>query len=179
MGEYKKKVRKHFWMLVCASIDEISSVEAYREKFEPVFKIRSDKAIKLVEDRLWSELYSIIRKTKDPDELHKELGSIVQINTGKMKNHIWKLLILTVSESCDQKAFREHFEPVFKINTRKAVDIVDDHLWKAFYAFTKKTKDPEELNERFEPLIQIDVKRAAEAIKQIDPEKHKFLQIYK
>ncbi len=179
MGEYKEKVRKHFWMLVCSSIDEISSEEAFRQKLEPVFKIRPDKAIKLVEDRFWSVLYSLTRQIKDPDALHKELGAIVQIDTGKVKEHIWKLLVLAVSESCDKNAFREHFEPIFKINTQKAVELVDDHLWTAFYSLTKKTKDPDELNKRFEPLVQIDVNRAAEAIKEINPEKYKFLQIYK
>ena len=179
MGEYKTKVRKHFWMLICSSIDEISSEEAFREKLEPVFKIRSDKAIKLVEDRLWTVLFSLTRQIKDPIELHKELGSVVQIDSGKVKDNIWKLIILAVGENCDQKSFREHFEPLFKINNQKAVELVDDHLWRAFYSLTKKTKDPDELNQRFEKFVQIDINRAAEAIKKINPEKHKFLQIYK
>jgi hypothetical protein len=179
MGEYKEKVRKHFWMLIASSMDEIGSEEAFREKLEPVFKIRSDNAIKLVEDRLWTVLYSLTRRIKDPDELHKDLGSVVQIDSGKVKSNIWKLIILAVGENCDQKSFREHFEPIFKINTKKAVELVDDHLWAAFYSFTRKTKDPDELNKRFQPLVQIDVNRAAEAIKQINPEKYKFLQIYK
>ncbi len=179
MGEYEEKITKHFWMLVCSSLDEIGDMRAYKEKIEPVFKIRTDKAIKLVENRLWSVLYSLTRKTQDPELLHKELGAIVQIDTGKVREQVWKLLILSVGGNCDEDAFRELFEPIFKIDSKKAIVLVEDHLWTAFYSLTKKIQDPEELSKRFEPLVQIDTNRAAEAIKQINPEKYKFLQIYK
>ena len=179
MGEYQEKITKHFWMLVCSSIDEISDVKAYREKFEPVFKIKTDKAIELVEDRLWSVLYSLTKKIQDPDALNKQLGSIIKIDTGKVKDNFWNLLILVVGGSCDEDTFRENFEPIFKIDTKKAIELVDNHVWSAFYTLTKRTQDPEELNKKFAPLTQLDTNRAAEAIKQIDPEKYKFLQIYK
>ena len=179
MGEYQEKITKHFWMLFCSSINEISDVKAYKEKFEPVFKIKTDKAIVLVEDRLWSVLYSLTRKITDPDVLNKKLGSIIKIDTGKVRDDIWKLLILSVSGSCDENTFREHFEPIFKINTKKAISLVEDHLWTALYSLTKKIQDPEELSKRFETLAQLDINRAAEVIKQINPEKYKFLQIYK
>ena len=179
MGEYQEKITKHFWMLVCSSIDEISDVKAYKEYFEPVFKIKTENAIKLVENRLWSALYSLTRKIQDPEELSKKLGSIVKIDTGKVKENIWKLIILSVSESCDESTYREHFEPIFKIDSKKAIILVEDHLWGAFYSLTKKIQDPDELSKKFEPLAQLDIDRAAEAIKEDNPEKHKFLQIYK
>ena len=179
MGEYQEKITKHFWMLVCSSIDEISDVKAYKEYFEPVFKIKTDNAIKLVENRLWSALYSLTRKIQDPEELSKKLGSIVKIDTGKVKDNIWNLLILVVGGSCEENTFREHFEPIFKIDSKKALILVEDQLWSALYSLTKKNQDPEELSKRFEPLVQLDINGAAEAIKEIDPEKHKFLQIYR
>ena len=54
-----------------------------------------------------------------------------------------------------------------------------DRLWTALYKMTKKTQDPKELGRKFEPIVQVDVNRAAEAIKEVDPEKYKFLQYYK
>jgi hypothetical protein len=179
MGEYQEKITKHFWMLICSSLDEIGDMKAYKEKLEPVFKIKTEEAIKLVENQLWSALYSLTRNAQDPDVLHEKLGSIVQIDTGKVREQVWKLLILSVSGNCDEDTFRELFEPIFKIDSRKAIDLVENHLWTAFYSLTKKIQDPDELSKRFEPLVQIDTNRAAEAIKQINPEKYKFLQIYK
>ncbi|MHA1236414.1 MAG: hypothetical protein ACTSQ9_01995 [Candidatus Hodarchaeales archaeon] len=179
MGEYEEKITKHFWMSVCSSINETSDVKAYKEKFEPVFKIKTDKAILLVEDRLWSVLFSLTRKITDPDVLHKQLGSIVKIDTGKVRENIWKLLILSMSGSCDENTFREHFEPIFKIDIKKAILLVEDHLWAALYSLTKKIQDPDELSRQFKPLAQLNINRAAETIKEDNPEKHKFLQIYK
>jgi hypothetical protein len=179
LGEYKEKIKKHFWMLVSSTIDEIRSVKAYREKFEPVFKIKSNKVIKLVEDPLWSKVYSLTRNNKDPDVLRKNLGPIVQIDIGKARDHIWHLLIFSVSDPCDERTFREHFEPIFRFNAKKAIKLVEDHLWSTLYSLTKETQDPEELNKLFEPLLKIDVKKAAEAIKEVNPEKYKFLQIFK
>ena len=64
MGEYKEKIKKHFWMLVCSTISEVDNKEVYREKYEPVFKIKSKEAFKLVEDAFWTTLYSLIRKMR-------------------------------------------------------------------------------------------------------------------
>ena len=47
------------------------------------------------------------------------------------------------------------------------------------YSQLMAIQDPEELSKRFAPLAQLDINRAAEVIKQINPEKYKFLQIYK
>jgi len=179
MGEYEEKITKHFWILICSSVDNISDVKAYREKFEPLFKIKTDNAIKLVENRLWSVIYSLTRKTHDPDVLNKQLGTIIKIDTGKVKENIWKMIILSVSESCDETTFREHFEPIFKIDSKKAIVLVEDHLWAALYSLTKKIQDPDELSKKVDPLAQLDINLAAEMIKEDNPEKHKFLQIYK
>jgi len=179
MGEYKEKIKKHFWMLACSSTSKIGDEEAYREKFEPVFKINSKEAIKLVEDPLWSTLYSLTREIQDPNELRKQLGPVVQIEVGIVREHIWKLLIFSVSETCDENTFRENFEPLFRINSKEAVNLVEGHLWTALYSLTRKIQDPKELRKQLEPIVQIDVKRAAEVIKEDNPEKYKFLQIYK
>lgn len=179
MGEYKEKIKKHFWMLVCDSVSKIDNEETYREKYEPVFKINSKEAVKLVENPLWSELYSLTKKIQDPDELRKELEPVVQIDLGKVREHIWKLLIFSVSETNDENAFRENFEPLFKINSKEAVNFVEDHLWRALYSLTKKIQEPKELRKELESIVQIDVKLAAETIKEDNPEKYEFLQIYK
>ena len=179
MGEYQDKVEKHFWMMLCSSLNEIGNKEAFKEKLEPVFKIKSKEAIKLVEDPLWTKLYSVTREIRNPVELKKKLEPIVKIDTGRVRDNIWHLLILAVSDSCDKKTFREIFEPLFRIDTRGAVKLVEDHLWAILYSMTRKTQDPKELNKQFKPLVQIDVKRAAEAIKEVNPEKYEFLQLYK
>ncbi|MHA2223781.1 MAG: hypothetical protein ACXAC8_01035 [Candidatus Hodarchaeales archaeon] len=179
MGEYKEKIKAHFWMLVCSSVNKIGNEEAYREKYEPVFKINSKEAIKLIEGSLWSRLYSFTREIQDPNELRKQLEPVVQIEVGVVREHIWKLLISSVSGTSDENTFRENFEPMFRINSKEAVNLVEGHLWTALYSLTRKIQDPKELRKQLESIVQIDVKRAAEAIKEDNPEKFKFLQIYK
>ncbi len=179
MGDYKEKIQKHFWMLVCSSISKMDDKETYREKYEPVFKIKSKEAFKLVEDPFWSTLYSLTRDIQDPNELRKQLEPVVQIDVGKVREHIWKLLIFSAGETCNKNTFRENFEPIFKINSNEAVNLVADHLWTALYSLTRKIQEPKELMKELEPIVQIDVKRAAETIKEDNPEKYEFLQIYK
>ncbi len=165
--------------MLCSPKSEISDKEAFRDKLEPVFKIKSKEAIKLLEKPLWSKLYSLTREIKNPDELRKQLEQIAKIDTGRVREHIWKILIFSMSDTCDEETFRENFEPLFKIDSEKAVSLVEDHLWTILYSLSKKIQDPEELSKKFEQILQIDVNRAAEAIKEVDPEKHKFLQLYK
>jgi len=179
MGEYQEKIKKHFWMLVCDSVSNIDDEKVYREKYDQVFKINSKEAVKLVEDPLWSKLYSLTREIQDPNELRNQLEPVVQIDVGKVKEHIWNLLILTASETCDKHTFRENFEPLFKIKSKEAVSFVENHLWRKLFSLTKKIPEPKELRKELEPIVQIDIKRAAEVIKEDNPEKYKFLQIYK
>jgi hypothetical protein len=179
MGEYQEKIQKHFWMLVCDSIGDIADETAYREKYDPVFKINSKEAVDQLADPLWAKLYSLTKQFHDPNELRAQLDPVVQIDMGKVKDHIWSLLILVASETCDQHIFRENFEPLFRIKSKEAVGLVENHLWRKLYSLTKKISEPNELSQELEPLVQIDVKRAAEAIKEANPEKYKFLQVYK
>jgi hypothetical protein len=179
MGEYKEKIENQFWIMLCSSISDIGNKEAYRKKLEPVFKIKSKKAIKLVEAPLWSKLYSLTKEIKNPNELKTEFEAIVKIDTGKVKEHIWDILIFSGTDTRDVQSFRENFEPLFKIDSKKAVDLFKDHLWATLYSVTKKIQDPQKLSEKFEPIVQIDINRAAEAIKEVDPEKYQFLQLYK
>ncbi len=165
--------------MVCSSNSAIGSKEVYRQKFEPVFKIKAKEAIKLVEEPLWSKLYSLTREIKDPNELKKRIDPVVQIDVGKVRENIWKLLIFMVNDNYSEKSFRENFEPLFRINSKRAVKLVENRIWKILYSLTNKTKDPEELKTKIERIVQVDVKRAAEAIKEVDPEKYEFLQLYK
>jgi hypothetical protein len=179
MGEYQEKIKQHFMMLVCSSISEIDDAKAYREKYETAFKIKSKEVFKLVENQFWSRLYSLIKETRDPDELRKLLEPVVQIDTGKVRNHIWQLLLFSVSETRDKNTFRENYEPVFKINPKEAVDLVGDHVWTMLFAKTKKIQEPTDLQPELESMVQIEVKQAAEIIKEANPEKYKLLQVYK
>ncbi|MFX1507813.1 MAG: hypothetical protein ACFFDC_17125 [Promethearchaeota archaeon] len=179
MGEYQEKIKKHFMMLVCSSVSEIDDAKAYRKKYEAAFKIKSKEAFKLVEDHFWSRLYSIIKETRDPDELRKQLESVAQIDVGKVRNHIWQLLLFSVSENRDKNTFRENYEPMFKINPKEAVNLVGDHVWTMIFAKTRKIREPTDLEQELESMVQIDVKQAAEIIKEDNPEKFKFLQAYK
>jgi hypothetical protein len=90
----------------------------------------------------------------------------------------WQLLLFSVSETHDKNAFRENFEPLLKINSKEAVNLVMDHLWTKLFALTRKIQEPKDLRQELESIIQIDVKRAAEIIKEANPEKYQFLQIY-
>jgi hypothetical protein len=179
MGEYREKIEKNFWMMLCSSKIEIAGQEEYRRKFEPVFKIKADGAVKLIVTPLWSRLFSWTRSTSDPKELRKKFETVSKIDTGKVKEHIWKILLFSVSDKFNESTFREYFEPIINIDSKKAVKLFEDDLWTKLYALSKKTQDPKELSKQFEPIAQIDVKRAAEAIKEVDPEKYKFLQYYK
>jgi hypothetical protein len=179
MGEYKEKIKKHFWMLVCSSSGKTDNKEVFRETYEPIFKIKSKEAFKLVEDPFWTTLYSLIQEIKDPVELRKQLDPVVQLDVGKIRDHIWQLFIFTASGTCDKNTFRENFEPILKINSKEAVNLVVDHLWTALYSMTRTVKEPKELGRKLEPFIQIDVKCAAEAIKEDNPDKYEFLQVFK
>ena len=177
MGEYQDKIKKHFWILVCSSVSEIGDEEAYRKMYEPIYKIKPENAIKLVEDQFWSTLYVLARKIRDPNELRAQLEPVVQLEVKKVREHIWKLLTFFLSETCDESTFREALEPLVKVNSKEAVKLVEDHLWKTLYSLARKNQDPKELRLQLEPIVEIDVKRAADAIKEDNPEKYKFLQI--
>ena len=179
MGEYREKIEKNFWLMLCSSKIKIAGQEEYRRKIEPVFKIKEKGAIKLVDTALWSKLFSWTRNASDPLDLRKKFETVSKIDTGKVKEHIWKILLFSVSDKFNESSFREHFEPIIKIDPKKAVKLLEDDLWTKLYAMSKNTQDPNELSQQFEPIVQIDVKRAAEAIKEVDPEKYKFLQYYK
>lgn len=179
MGEYQEKIEKQLWIMLCSSRLEIDNKQAYRKTLEPIFKIKSKEAVKLVETPLWSKLFSITRDVRDPNELRKQLETLAKIDPGQAIEHFWKIMKVTVTETCDERSFRKYFEPIFKINSKKAVILFEDHLWTSLYAMTKKIQDPKELSKKFEPLVQIDVNRAAEMIKDVDPEKYQFLQLYK
>ena len=179
MGEYKEKIEKQLWIMLCSSKLNIGDKETYREKFEPIFKIKSKEAIKLVEAPLWSKLYSLTKEIRNPNELRTQFEAIAKVDTGQIKDHIWKIMHFSVTDTCDKRTFRDNFEPLFRIDSKKAVKLFEDHLWTTLYSMTKKISDPEELSKQFEPIVQIDVKRAAEAIKEVDPEKYQFLQLYK
>ncbi len=179
MGEYKEKIEKQLWIMLCSSKINIGDKHAYRKMFEPIFKIRHKEAVKLVEARLWVKLYSLTREIKDPIELRSQLLSLTKFNIGEVTEHIWKIMQVSVTKTCDERSFRKLYEPLFKIDSKKALKVFDDHLWAALYSLTEKINDPEEMAKQFKPLVQIDVKRAAEIIKDLDPDKHQFLQYYK
>ncbi len=179
MGEYQEKVEKQLWIMLCSSKIDVGTKEAYRRRLEPIFKIKSKNAVKLIAAPLWAKLYSITREIRNPKELRAQFGALTNIDTGQVKEHIWKIMLLSVTDTCNERTFREYYEPLFKINSKKAVIVFADHLWTAFYSKTKKIQDPKELGEQFKPFVQIDVKRAAEAIKEVDPEKYQFLQYYR
>ena len=165
--------------MLCSSKFKIANQKDYRKTFEPIFKIKAKGAVKLVETPLWSKLYSWTRDASDPEELRKRFDPISRIDTGKIKEHIWKILLFSVTDKFTERTFREHFEPIFKIDSKRAVKLFEDHLWSKLYAMSKRTQDPKDLRQQFESIVQIDVNRAAEAIKKVDPEKYKFLQYYK
>ncbi|MFX1536641.1 MAG: hypothetical protein ACFFDI_20685, partial [Promethearchaeota archaeon] len=119
------------------------------------------------------------REIQDPNELRNQLEPVIQIDVGGVKNHIWQLLLFSVSEIRNKNAFRENFEPLFKINSKEAVNLVMDHLWTILFTLTRKIQEPKDLSQELESMVQIDVKQAAEIIKEANPEKYKFLQIYK
>jgi hypothetical protein len=179
MGKFDEKVREHFWMLISSSMGDIGDEEAFKERYSPVFKINTKEAFKLVEDHVWTILYSVTRKTKDPTELRTKLEPVAQFDKGKVKEHIWNILIFSLGENREKDAFREQFEPVLKINSKEAYKLVEDRVWKIFYSVASKIKDPTELRNKLEQVVQIDVKPAAEMIKEVNPEKHKLLLIYK
>lgn len=160
-------------------MSDIGDEETFKERYSPVFKINTKEAFNLVEDHVWTILHSIVRKTKDPNELRTKLDPVVQFDKGKVKEHIWSILVFSFGENRDKAVFREYFEPVFKINSKEAYKLVEDRLWTIFYSVAHKIKDPSELRNKLEPVIQIDVKPAAEMIKEVNPEKHKLLLIYK
>jgi hypothetical protein len=179
MGEYQEKVEKQLWNMLCSSKIDIGSKEAFRRVFEPIFKIKHKEAVKLVEAPLWSKLYSITRETRDPKELRSQFISLTKFNVGEVTEQIWNIMHLSVTKPCDERAFKEIFGPLFKIDSKRTIKQFDDHLWSALYSIIKKIHDPEEMGKKLKILVQINVKRAAEIIKEIDPEKHQFLQYYK
>ncbi len=179
MGEYQEKVEKQLWTMLCSSKIDIGNKEAYRRVFKPIFKIKHKEAVKLVEAPLWSKLYSLTKEIRDPKELRSQFISLTKFNVGEVTEQIWNIMHLSVTKTCDERTFKELYKPLFKIDTKRAVKFFDDHLWVALYSITQKISDPEEMGKKLKSLVQLDVKRAAELIKEIDPEKHQFLQYYK
>ena len=179
MGQFEDKIKEHFWMLVCSSIGDIGDEEAFKGKYEQVFKINSKEAYKIAEDHVWTVLHSIISKTKDPNELRNKLEPVLQIDTKKTKDHIWEILTFTFGDNRNQEVFRTKFEPILKINSKEALKLVEDKVWTIIYSITRKINDPLELSRKLEQVVQIDVKPAAEMIKENNPEKYELLLIYK
>ncbi|MHA1969049.1 MAG: hypothetical protein ACW964_14775, partial [Candidatus Hodarchaeales archaeon] len=79
MGQYEKKIKEHFWMLVNSSLSDIRDDEVFKNKFSQAFKINSKEAFKLVEKHVWTILYSLASKLKNPDDLRDKLKPIIQI----------------------------------------------------------------------------------------------------
>ncbi|GAG62276.1 unnamed protein product, partial [marine sediment metagenome] len=148
-------------------------------EFSQVFKINSKEASMLVEEHVWTILYSITNKFKNPSDLKEKLEPIIQIDTGKTKEHIWNILAFSTGDNRNKNSFKEIYGPIFKINTREAYKLVEDKVWTILYSLAREAGDPEELREKLEPIVQIDVKLAAEMIKEDNPEKHKLLLLYK
>lgn len=166
-------------MLVNSKLGDIGNDEAFKNKFSQTFKINSKEAFKLVEEHVWTILYSITIKNKNPNDLKVKLGPVIQIDTGKTKEHIWNILAFSTGDNRNKNSFKEIYEPIFKINTKEAYKLVEDKVWTILYSLAREAGDPEELREKLAPIVQIDVKPAAEMIKEDNPEKHKLLLIYK
>ena len=132
------------------------------------FKINTKEAFKLVEDHVWTILFSVTRKTKDPNELRTKLEPVAQFDKGKGKEHIWNILIFSLGEKRDKNAFRSIFEPIFKINSKEAYKLVEDRVWTILYSAACETKDPIKMKSKLEPVVQIDVRPAAEMIKEVN-----------
>jgi len=156
MGKYKEKVREHFWMLVCRSMDNMKDAHTFKKTFEPIFKINTKEAFKLIEDHVWSILYSSISEARNSIDLKRELESVLQFDIGKTL-----------------------FEPILRINSKEAYKLGKDRVWSILFSIARKLKEPKELSEKLHPLVEINVKPAAQMIKEDNPEKYKMLLIYK
>ena len=179
MGKYKEKVREHFWMLVCRSMGSMKDEHTFKKTFEPIFKINTKETFKLIEDHVWSILYSSISEARNPADLKRELESVIQFDIGKTKNHIWKILLFSASKFRGEEAFRELFEPILRINSKEAYKLGIDRVWSILFSIARKIKEPKELSEKLDPFVEIEVKPAAQMIKEDNPEKYKMLLIYK
>ncbi len=186
MGQFKEKIKEHFWMLVSSSVsdvggegDRIQDENAFKDKFQSAFIVNAKEAMNLVDNHIWKIIYSDVCQSQDPNELMKKLNVIFQVDVGKLKEHIWNILLFSVSKTRDEKTFRQIFEPIFKINPKEAIKLVEDHLWKIVYSEVCQIQDSNELRKKLDPIIDIDTKNAAEIIKRDRPEKYELLLVYK
>ncbi len=179
MGKYKEKVREHFWLFVCRTMGNIKDEHSFKKNFEPVFKINTKEAFTLIEDHVWTIIYSSISEARNPVDLKRELEAVLQFDIGKTKEHLWKILLFSVSKSRGEETFRELFEPILRINSKEAYKLGKDRVWSILFSIARKLKEPKELSEKLHPLVEIEVKPAAQMIKEDNPEKYKMLLIYK
>lgn len=184
MGKYEEKIKEHFWLMIHTSTTEgegryISDAFTFKEAFESGIKIDSKGAIKLVEDQLWATLYAMISETQAPEQLRVDLESVVQVDSKAIKEDIWKILVFSVTKTHNARSFKKTFQPGLKINTKKAIKLVEDHLWTTLYDMTCEAPTPEELREKLASTVKINVRNAALIIKEKRPEKFEILQLYK
>ncbi|NHJ01744.1 MAG: hypothetical protein EAX86_06345 [Candidatus Heimdallarchaeota archaeon] len=179
MGKYQDKIKEHFWMLVCDTIGETGNAQEFRDKYQSIFEIREREVIKLHEGHFWTSIHKLATSSENEEALKEELGSIVQIDTGKAKEHIWKVLHFAVGNSKGKQEFKDTFAPIFKINAKKALPLVEDQIWSNFYSIATKTKEPSELETKMDELIKLNTNAAAEMIKEVNPHKYNLLKMYK
>ncbi len=179
MGKYQDKIKEHFWMLVCETMNEVSNAQDYRDRYQSIFQIREKEVVKIHEGHFWNAIHNLATSSANEAELKEQLGTIVQIDTGKAKEHIWNILYFGVHDSRGKQAFKETFAPIFKINAKKALPLVEDQIWDNFYSLANKNKEPSELEAKMDELIRLNTNAAAELIKEVNPHKYNLLKMYK
>ncbi|WP_455140949.1 hypothetical protein [Candidatus Hodarchaeum mangrovi] len=179
MGQFKEKVAEHFYLYIFTSKKEIENPKGFKDRYEPIFKIKENEALKLLLDKIWTKLYNNLIKFDDPDHLKKHIELIAKFDVDKIKKDPFSFIFFTLKGIQSEKTFREYYEPIIRFNSKEIVKYMEKDLWQILYDLSRQAKDRDDMIKHLSPLINLDINRALEMIKSVNPEKHELLLMMK
>jgi len=179
MGQFKEKVTEHFYLYIFTSIKEIENSKAFKDRYESIFKIKENEALKLLLNKIWIKLFNKIIKFDNPDDLKKHIDPIARLDVDKIKKDPYSFIFFTLKGIQSEKTFREYYESIIRFNTKEIVKYMEKDLWQTLYDLSREAKDRDDLITHLSPLISLDINRSLEMIKSVNPEKHELLMMMK